>query len=226
MDLEEFGDLASIFGVKQRGDLSRDIGYAKDHIAQKIESSNQKLIEIQRQRNEIERQRNADESRERATRRKSRQALVTLKRGLESLESKNDFDHFFQIAFISYHLCRIEESEALESIDDFAALDNLKHSVVTSLDEDNFPDIQSIANTAHAHTIDIKDLIGEIEKVLKHKRFFDPGFESRYRDAVQRIKQARESARHNELNSFHAQCLVDHRWKRSDASTRETAKKT
>lgn len=221
MDIEEFGDLASIFGVKQRGDISRGIGYAKDHIAQKIESGNQKLIAI-------ERQRNADESRERATRRKSRQALVTLKRGLESLESENNFDQFFQTAFISFHLCRIEESEALESIDDFAALDNLKHSVVTSLDEDNFPDIQSITTTALAHATDIKDLIGEIEKFVKHKRFFDPGFESRYRDDVQRIKQARESARYNELNSFHAQCLMDYNnryLKRNDADTIKEAKK-
>lgn len=218
MDLEEFGDLSSIFGVKQRGDLSRNIGSASDRISQEIASGNRQLLEIERHRNTLIESQQAAEAHERDTRIQSRKALVTLKRGLESLESENVFDQFFQIAFISYHLWQIEENGALESIDDFNAVDELKHNTVSAWDEANFPDIQSIVNSAHAHASEINELMGKLENALNSKRFFDPEFDVKYRNEIKRIKQTREAAKNAKMNSLFAQILIEQEIKSGSGS--------
>lgn len=208
MDLEDFGDLSSVFGVIQRRDLARSIGDAQRNLSDEISRGNRELVNLELQRNRLLERQRKEEANEKATRLESRKTLVSLKRKIRNIEADDAFDFFFQLAAIELQILRIEQNGCLETVDDFDSLDELKTSVQETAKE-HFPDIENFVDTAYAHVIDINNVMGMLNKCLNSRRYLSPYLEPRIKPLILEMNQLRDAAHQKAQSASITRAMIE-----------------
>ena len=185
------GDLSSLFGVKQRGDISQSISGLQDRIAREISEGNERLIRLEAQKNRQLEQRIQKEEADHQTRLGARKALVRMGKEVSKIEYDGQFDLFFQLANWGFELDRIESGGNLETIDDYSALQNLKEEI-NEFAGQNFPDIENVTDTAYNIANHVNEILGSLSKSFNNRRYFDPTDEPHLKPLLAGLQEAKD----------------------------------